>query len=54
MLHSEFEVINKIRNSIDPERAMQVATDIIINYLKQLESFQSQSVALPQEPCVVA
>lgn len=52
MLHSELEVIDKIRNSSDPERAMQVATDIILSHLKQLESFQSRSAALPQEPCV--
>ena len=51
MVHSEMEVIHKIRNSKDPELAMQVATDIILNHLKQLEFSQSQSAALPQEPC---
>lgn len=51
MLHSEMEVINKIRNSSDPERAMQIATDIILDYLKQRESSQSRSVALQQELC---
>ena len=51
MLHSEMEVINKIRNSSDPERAMQIATEIILNHLKQIESSQSQSAALLQELC---
>lgn len=51
MVHSEIEVLKKIRNSKDPERAMQIATDIILNHLKQIESSQSQSTALPQEPC---
>ena len=53
MVHSEMEVINKIRNSSDPERAIQVATEIILDYLKQREFFQSRSAALPQEPCAV-
>lgn len=51
MLHSEMEVINKIRNSSDPERAMQIATEIILNHLKQIESSQSQSAVLLQELC---
>lgn len=51
MVHSEMDVINKIRNSSDPERAMQIATDVILDHLKQKEFFLSQSVALPQEPC---
>ena len=54
MLHSkEIEVINKIRNSSDPERAMQIATEIILHYLEQRESSQLQSAALLQEPCAV-
>lgn len=51
MLHSEMEVINKIRNSSDPERAMQIATEIILDYLKQRESSQLRSAALQQELC---
>lgn len=51
MLHSEMEVINKIRNSSDPERAMQIATEIILNHLKQKESSQSRSAVLLQELC---
>lgn len=53
MVHSEIDVINKIRESKDPERAMQIATEIILDYLMQRESSQSQSVALQPEPCAV-
>ena len=53
MVHSEMDVINKIRNSSDPERALQIATDIILDYLEQRESSQSQSAALPQVLCAV-
>ena len=51
MVHNELDVINKIRNSRDPERAIEIATEIILDYLKQKESSQSQSAALPQVPC---
>ena len=50
MLHREIEVLNKIRGSKDPELAMQIATEIILNHLAQRESSQSQSAALPPEP----
>ncbi len=53
MVHSEIDVINKIRESKDPERAMQIATEIILDYLMQRESSQSQSVALRPEPYAV-
>ena len=53
MVHSEVEVINKIRESKDPERAMQIAMQIILDHLMQRESSQSQSAALPPEPCAV-
>lgn len=53
MVHSEIDVINKIRESKDPDRAMQIATEIILDYLMQRESFQSQSAALPLEPYAV-
>lgn len=49
MVHSEMDVINKIRNSSDPERAMQIATDIILDYLMQKEFSRSQSAVLLQE-----
>ena len=51
MLHSEMVVLAKIRESKDPERAIQIATDVILDYLKQKESSQSQSAVLPQELC---
>lgn len=51
MVHSEMAVLKKIRESKDPDRAIQIATDIILDYLKQRESSQSQSAALQQELC---
>ena len=51
MVHSEMDVINKIRNSKDPERALQIATDIILDHLMKLESSRSQSTFPLQEPC---
>ena len=51
MLHSEMDVLNKIRNSSDPERAMQIATEVILSHLIQIESSQSQSASLMQEAC---
>ena len=49
MNENEIKLINKIRNSNDPERALQIATDIILAYLAQKESGQSKSAALLQE-----
>ena len=51
MLHSEMEVVRKIRESKDPERAIQIATEIILDYLEQRESSQSQSADLRPELC---
>lgn len=45
MTPNEIELLNIIRESEDPERAMQVAIEIICQYLKQPESFESQAVA---------
>ena len=53
MAHDEIDVINKIRESKDTDRAMQIATEIILDYLMQRESSQSQSAALMPEPCAV-
>jgi hypothetical protein len=39
----EIEVITKIRNSKDPDLALQIATEIVISYLMQKESYRSQS-----------
>ena len=51
MAHNENDVINKIRESRDPDRAMQIATEIILDYLKQRESSQLQSAVPLPEPC---
>ena len=51
MLHSEMVVLCKIRESKDPERALQIATDVILDYLKQRESSPPRSAAQPQELC---
>lgn len=51
MAHSEIDVINKIRESKDPDRAMQIATEIILDYLMQRESSQLQSAVPLPEPC---
>ena len=49
MAHNEIDVINKIRGSKDPDRAMQIATEIILDYLKQIESSRLQpAVPLPE------
>ena len=50
MVHSEIDVINKIRESKDPDRAMQIATEIILDYLMQKESSRLQSADQPPEP----
>ena len=39
---NETDVIMKIRSCADPEQALQIATDVILSYLTQTESFQSQ------------
>jgi hypothetical protein len=49
---SEIDVINKIRDSRDPDRALQIATEIILEYLMQKESSQLQSAGPLPEPCV--
>ena len=51
MVHSEIDVINKIRDSKDPERAMQIATEIILDYLMQREFSQLQLAVPLQESC---
>ena len=51
MEYNENDVIKKIRESKDPERAMQIATEIILDYLMQRESSQLQSAVPLLEPC---
>ena len=47
----EMAVLHKIRESKDPEQAIQIATNVILDYLMQRESSQSRLVALQQELC---
>ena len=54
MNENEIMIINKIRKSNDPEIALRIATDVILAYLTQKESSQSQSAALLQESCAIA
>lgn len=49
MNENEINLINRIRNSNDPERALQIATDVILAYLTQKEFSQPKSAALLQE-----
>ena len=42
MVHSEIDVINKIRESKDPDRAMQIAIKVILEHLTKKESFQAK------------
>ena len=51
MVYSEIDVINKIRASKDTDRAMQIATEIILDYLMQRESSLLQSAVPQQELC---
>ena len=51
MAYNENDVINKIRESRDPDKAMQIATEIILDYLMQRESSQLQSAVPLPEPC---
>ena len=51
MLHSEIDVINKIRESKDPERAMQIAIKVILDHLMTKEASQTKSDAPLPEPC---
>jgi hypothetical protein len=51
MAYNENDVINKIRESRDPDKAMQIATEIILDYLMQKESSQLQSAVPLLESC---
>ncbi len=42
MMHKEIEVLNKIRESKDPEQSLQIAMEILLNHLMQRESYQAQ------------
>lgn len=46
--NTELELINLIRGSADPSKALQTATSIIVDFLKQLESYEEQTSACPR------
>jgi hypothetical protein len=48
-MYSEYDVINKIRESRNPDKAIQIATEIILDYLMQKESSRLQPVVPQQE-----
>ena len=53
MVHSEIDVINKIRDGKDSDGTMQIAIKVILDYLVQKGSSQSQSADQPPEPYAV-
>ncbi len=40
MTNNEIELLNIIRESENPSQAIEIAIDIILSYLEQLESFE--------------
>ena len=40
MTNNEIKLLNIIRESDNPEQALEIAIDIILSYLAQLESFE--------------
>jgi hypothetical protein len=50
-MRDENDVITKIRESKDPDRAIQIATEIILDYLMQKESSRLQSADPLLELC---
>jgi hypothetical protein len=40
MPENEIMLLNLIREHDDPEKAIEIAIDVIIGFLKQLESFE--------------
>lgn len=49
MTENEIKLIEIIRTSENPEQALIVASDIILGFLKQLESSEAQAPACPLE-----
>jgi hypothetical protein len=45
MTNNEKELIDIIRENDNPEQALMTATAIILDYLKQLGSFEEQAAA---------
>ena len=51
MTETEKELIKLIRGSDNPSTALMTATLIVLGYLKQLESSESQVPAYPSALC---
>lgn len=49
MTENEYELLNIIRNHNNPEQALDVALQIILAFLEQLESFQGRDSVCPRE-----
>lgn len=49
MTENEIKLINIIREHIDPEQDLMDATDIILSYLTQHESYPKPSAVVLQE-----
>lgn len=49
MVHSELDVIKKIRESKDPEKAMRLVVEITRSFLALTEASQSESLSAPEE-----
>lgn len=54
MAQDEIEIIKKIRESKEPDLALKIATEIVIAYLMQKESSQSQPACLLPEPVLTS
>lgn len=47
---NEEELLNMIRENDEPEQAAMIAIEIILEYLRQPESFEAQAAAYLQVP----
>lgn len=47
MNENEMKLIGMIRESDDPEKALEVAVGVITNFLRQLQSSEAPSAACP-------
>ena len=47
---NEEELLNMIRENDNPEQAAMIAIDIILEYLRQPESFEARAAAYLQVP----
>ena len=49
MTNNEKELLNIIRQHSNPEQALEIAINTILDFLKQHESYQEPSVVCSQE-----